>query len=60
MKKPFQHQHITTAQPSQQSALPTPPTLRDLTDADLAHVQGGAIGIHREPTTHPAKVSVPD
>jgi hypothetical protein len=59
MKKPSRHQH-TLAHPPRQSVPPTPPTPRDLTDADLAHVQGGTIGITREPTKHPAKVSVPD
>jgi hypothetical protein len=41
MKKPFQPKHIPTHPSSQQRVSSTPPALRDLTDADLEHVQGG-------------------
>ena len=58
MKKPSKRQHIPTAKPPQQSVSSTSPALRDLTDADLEHIQGG-IGIFREPTQHPAGGSVP-
>ena len=54
MKKPSKHQYTPTAKPSQQSMPPTPPTIRELTDADLEYVQGG-----REPTRHPTGGSVP-
>jgi hypothetical protein len=41
MKNPFQPKHIPTPPSCQQRVSSTPPALRDLTDADLKHVQGG-------------------
>ena len=42
MKNPFKHELTSNGQPSQHRSLPTSPAVRDLTDADLKQVQGGA------------------
>ena len=44
-KKINKNERTSNNTPSQKQGAPTPPTLRDLTDADLEQVQGASVQI---------------